>query len=193
MQEEKYLLLTIRNRGKGIPYGGSGVPREDGSANYGFKALKGKPEEAARIAEAQDNEHLKNALVAINDRDTPFFTVGCEKAFNKDDGSHWAKGYLELAFNYCDMVGDAQSYFKLFFEFNNLIVNSRFDLPVQYHFELEPAYFIDANCHGFTVAIWITTADLPTAEEAREAWGEAVNFLTDYLRQYPTRPLPTIY
>lgn len=193
MQEAAYLLLTIRNRGKGVPYGGSGVPREDGSANHGFKALKGKPEEAARIPEVQDNENLRNALVAINDQSTPFFTVGCEKAFNVADGSYWAKGYLELAFNYCDVVGDAQSYFKLFFEFNSLIRDSRLHLPVQYHFELEPAHFIDGNCDGYTVAVWITTADLPTAEEAMEAWGEAVDFLTNYLKQYPPRPLPTIY
>lgn len=79
------MMLTIRNRSKGVPYGGSGEPREDGSANYGFKPLKGKPEEAARIHEVQDEEHFRAALVAINDPSTPFFTVGCEKSFNHDD------------------------------------------------------------------------------------------------------------
>jgi hypothetical protein len=47
-QQPQVMILAIRNRGKGVPYGGSGEPREDGSANYGLKPLKGKPEEAVR-------------------------------------------------------------------------------------------------------------------------------------------------
>lgn len=100
--QQTQMMLTIRNCGKGVPYGGSGEPREDGSANYGFKPLKGKPEEAVQIPVVQDEEHFCAALVAINDPLMPFFTVGCEKSFNHDDEErHWAKGYMEFPFNYC--------------------------------------------------------------------------------------------
>lgn len=66
-------MLTIRNRGKGVPYGGSGGPREGGSVNYRFKALNCKPERAAWLAEMQDEEHIRNAVVAISDSGTPFY------------------------------------------------------------------------------------------------------------------------
>lgn len=192
-EQQTQLMLSIRNRGKGVPYGGRGVPRENGSANYGFKALKGKPEEAALIHEVQDDEHFRNALVAINDQNTPFFTVGCEKSFNKDDEGFWARGYLELAFNYCELVEDAKWYFKLFFDFNNHVWQNKFNEPTQYHFEMEGAHFFEGNCAGYTVAIWITTAVLPTNEEVKEVWGKSVDFLTSFLTEYQSSDLPPIY
>jgi len=43
---------------------------------------KHKPEECALIPEVQDSPALKNALIALNAPETPFFTVGCEKSGN---------------------------------------------------------------------------------------------------------------
>lgn len=193
-EQHTEIRLTISNGGKGIPYGGSGIPREDGSANYGFKALKGKPEEAAKIHEVQDEPHFRDALVAINDPSTPFFTVGCEKSFNQDEEGHWARGFIEVAFNYCELVDDAQWYFKLFFDFNQLVWRSRFNEPVRFHFEIESAHFLDGNCDGFSVTVWITTAFMPTAEEVREIWGKSVDFLVESLKQYQAQPsLTPIY
>lgn len=183
------MMLTIRNRGKGVPYGGRGELREDGSANYGFKPLKGKPEEAARIPEVQDEEHFRDALVAINDLSTAFFTVGCEKSFNHEEGAgNWARGYIEFAFNYCDLVEDAQWYFKLFFDFNHFVWSNQFNEPVQFHFELEAAHFFQGNCDGYTVAVWITTATTPAEEDVRVVWGKAVGLLTEFLKQYQAPP-----
>jgi hypothetical protein len=53
--QQTQVLLTIRNRGKGVPYGGSGEPREDGPANYGFKPLNGKPEEERKCRELYES------------------------------------------------------------------------------------------------------------------------------------------
>jgi hypothetical protein len=187
-EQHTEMRLTIRNRGKGVPYGGSGIPREDGSANYGFKALKGKREEAALINEVQDEPHFRDALVAINDLSTPFFTVGCEKSFNQDEEGHWAKGYIEFAFNYCELAGDAQWYFKLFFDLNHFVWQGQFNEPVRFHFELEGAHFSAGNCAGYTLTVWITTAFMPTAEEVREIWGKSVDLLVEFLKQYPAEP-----
>jgi hypothetical protein len=186
------IVLAINKHAKSVPYGG--VVREDGT-NHGFKNVKGNPKAAAEIAEVLDNENLKSALVAINASETPLFTIGCEKAFNLDEKGHWARGFIELSFNYPELVAEAQWYFKLFYEFNQLVIREKFDLPVQYYWELEGNTYFEANprCEGFSVVIWITTANFNSADEARETWGTAVDFLANYLSGLPAKTLPTIY
>jgi hypothetical protein len=190
------IFLSIINESpKGIPYAGGDV-REDGSQNYGFVPLKGKPAEAALIPEVQDNEPMKNALLAINESGTAFFTAGCEKSFNDDPDGHWAKGYIEVSFNYINLASDAQSYFKLFFDFNNRVAKNRFEAPVRYHWELEGAVFLDISWEtvGFTVGIWITTALLESRAEVESVWAQAVDFLTEYLKEVKVlRQHPSIY
>src|SRR5436309_14924856 len=116
MTEPAHCVLIIRQHGKGIPY--PGVTREDGT-NHGFKALNNQPQDVIRaIAEAADLPELQEALVRLNAAETGLFTIGCEKSFNREGEKHWARGYVEMAINYRDLVGDAQHYFKLFFEFS---------------------------------------------------------------------------
>ena len=82
---------------------------------------------------------LENALIALNAPTTPFFTVGCEKAFGKNESGHWIGGYLEFAFNYAELVEDAAFYFKLFFLFNQWYWNQKQQAGVKYTFELAGA------------------------------------------------------
>jgi hypothetical protein len=73
-----------------------------------------------------------------------------KKSFNREeDNKHWARGYIELAINYRELVSNAQHYFKLFFDFNQHLASARFDLPVQYHWELESAVFTDIKAAEF--------------------------------------------
>lgn len=185
------IQLRIRNYFKGIPYGP--VDRGDGHPNHGFKSLKGKPEEAALIAEVRDNKVLRAALVRINARDTPFFTIGCEKKFNHEHGVFWARGFLEFAFNYPELAADAQNYFKQFYDFNFHLFDEKFDEPVQFSWELEGAAFRESGTNGFSACIWITTKDLSDEAETRRVWEKAVRFLTDYLAQQRALPLRMIY
>jgi hypothetical protein len=104
------VFLSIKNGGKGIPYGGADEDRPDGSRNHGFKRLKSNQGEIATVPEASGITALENALVALNAPASPFFTVGCEKAFGKNDSGHWISGYLEFAFNYGELVVDAGFY-----------------------------------------------------------------------------------
>jgi hypothetical protein len=67
------VFLSIKNGGKGIPYGGADEDRPDGSRNHGFRPLKSNPAEIAAIPEAQGIAALKNALVALNAEESPFF------------------------------------------------------------------------------------------------------------------------
>ncbi len=180
------VFLSMKNGGKGIPYGGADEDRPDGSRNHGFKSLKSNPAEA--IPEAQGITALKNALIALNAADSPFFTVGCEKAFGKNDSGHWVSGYLEFALNYGELVADAAFYFKLFFLFNQWYWQQKQEVGVRYQFELEGATFLDANLSGFTITAWISAGTYPTKELAQASWEEALDTLVTFLRQQPAPP-----
>jgi hypothetical protein len=182
------MYLSIKDGGKGIPYGGANEDRPDGSRNHGFKSLKSNPEEIAAVPEAQGITALKNALIALNAADSPFFTVGCEKAFGKNDSGHWINGYLEFAFNYGELIADAAFYFKLFFLFNQWYRQHKQQAGVQYNFELEGATFLAANVSGFTISAWISAGTYPTEEFARAAWEEALDILVTFLREQPVPP-----
>lgn len=186
-QTRSELVLSIRDRGKAIPYPESG-PRPDGAENYGFKALKGRSQDADLIPEVLDNIALKNAVIALNARETPFFTVGCEKSCNQDQLGYWMKGYLEFSFNYTELVADARYYFEIFFHFNTWFRKQPQEAVVQYHFELEGAAFLDAStAHGFSLTVWITTSTLPAEESTRAAWSWALNLLVEFLNTVPTK------
>ena len=187
------IQLKIRNYFKAIPYGA--VERESSrSSNHGFKNVKGRPKEAEAIPELQHNDALKSAILRLNETTTPFFTIGCESKMNNEGGVWWMRGYIEFAFNYPQLVTDAQNYFKLFYDFNFSVFDSKLDEPVQFSWELEGAAFRDnIRCDGFSVTVWITTKDLPDERQTRGAWERAVLFLTDFLKRQPPIRLPMIY
>ena len=184
---ESSLIFSIRNYHKAVPYPGSGL-RDDGHENYGFKPLKGRSDEAALIAEVQDNESLKNALIELNDPSTLFFTIGCEKSCNPHNSTYWMRGFLEFAFNYTELVSDAQNYFKLFFDFTHLFWEQPTEAAVEYHFQLEGAGFLDADAAGFTAIVWITTLAMPSEEVTKKTWSQALDLLVKYLKSVPVNP-----
>lgn len=185
--EQTNLYLAIQNRSKGIPYGAGDHP--DGSKNHGYKRLKGNKELALLIPEAQDTDALRNALVRLNDPITAFFTVGCEKSCQATGSGFSVTGYVELAFNFIELVADPQYYFQLFFAFHGAIFQSSAETSkAKYLFELAPAHFLDGPANGFTVAVWISTLPLQIREEALHEWGQAVLVLVDFLESVPLRP-----
>lgn len=185
------LILTLKNRTKTIPY--VSERREDGTVNHGFHILKNRPEAVGSILETQDQKTLRQALSVINEASTPFFTVGCEKDINRSSEGFWVRGYLEFSFNDPETAACADRYFQVFFDFNRLVWAAQFDLPVQYHFELEGAEFQKVQIHGFTAAVWITTLCFPTADDAWSPWNRAVLFFADFLASCKCEPKPGIY
>lgn len=181
---ESNLILSIRNHFKAVPYPGSG-PRADGHENYACKIIKGHTSDVDLIPEVQDSAALRNAVIALNDRATPFLTIGCEKSCNQDKSGFWMRGFLEFAFNYAVLIRDAQSYFKLFFDFTHWFWEQPKEAVVEYHFQLEGAQFIDIPAHGFSVTAWITTLTLPTEDEAKKAWAWALDMLVKFLANFP--------
>lgn len=173
------LILSIDPLGKAIPY--SEIPRVDTPSNHGFKVLRGAPSLISEIPEAQDTPAFLKALKVLNTPESVFFTIGCEKAFNENDGKHWARGYIDIAWNYREMVADATNYFPLFFHFDNHLRNAGADLPAYFHWIVQGGQFLDAACSGWSLVTWINTADFSSAAEARAAWEAAVDFQTGYL------------
>jgi hypothetical protein len=193
--ENMKLTLVIEQRSKAIPY-----PSElhEDRTNHGFKDLKGDTSAIQTISEAQDCSAFRDALVALNAPETPFFTVGCEKSLNTYGGKFWKKGYLEFSFNYAELVSDATSYFTLFFHFNRAEplreLLSRHS--IRFCWELQQCRFKKVNVGGFTCCIWITTGDYSTAGECEMVWDDAVRHITGFLvasRISKLPPSPRIY
>jgi hypothetical protein len=175
------IILSIRDYCKTIPY--TPAEREE-STCHGFTPLKGAPrEQIAAIPEVQDLPCLREALVTINAPQTSFFTIGCEKAFNPTSENWWAKGYLEFAYNDRKYAIDAQWYFKAFFDFTHYIWQREFDAPVQFHWELNGAQFMAASFTGYSVMLWVQTAELASENDVKQLWCAAVSLLAEYLAQ----------
>jgi hypothetical protein len=188
-QESMKLILVIEQGSKGIPYP---AELDDGRTNHGFQDLKGNTNAVQAIAEVQDCPALRDALVAINAPETPFFTVGCEKSPNQGEGMFWKSGYLEFAFNYAEMVSDAARYFPLFFHFNQATPLREFLAAhqIQFCWELQACRFRKAGVGGFTCAVWINTRGYSTPAECETVWDEAVDHLAGFLVNFKISNLP---
>jgi len=184
---ESNLIFSIRNHYKAVPYPGSGL-RPDGSENHGCKIIKGRVADVNLIPETFDNAALTNAIVALNDKATPFLTIGCEKSCNNGPSGFWMRGFLELSFNYVQGITYAENYFKLFFNFTHWFWDQPKQAVVEYHFQLEGAQFFQVPAQGFSLVVWITTPVLPTEDETRSAWAWALDSLTKFLMTIPDQP-----
>lgn len=182
--------LKFRNRKKVIPYPSC---NNGNSINYGFKVLKNRPDEAKLIAEVQDDEQLKQALIDINDQSTSFFTIGCEKVFEKNDYGFFGSGFIEIGFNYKEMVVQPDNYFRLFMHFTNELSAKPLPGQIRYEWEIEPAHFSDVSHDGYSVAVWMLCGLYPDIEQAKSGWGEAVTFLANFLKSTQTFNLTKIY
>jgi hypothetical protein len=177
--------LTISHNGKGIPYFGHGEPREDGTANHGFKNLKGNPHLLAEVPELADDPALYELVEGINKLDTGLASIGCAAWLFSDDNGHRWSGYVEFAINTAEAIEDARNYFPLFFKFDKMLHGSSFAEEVGYNWQLEPANFSPANVDGFTCTIWIYPNYQPSPEQAKEAWQRALHPLIPFLSSYP--------
>lgn len=184
------VTLCIKDTLTTVPFP---AEERDDTAHDGFVVLKGKPEDAASVPAAQESEAVKLALTRINGSSTPFFSVACRKVLNNQDGSFWSRGYIEFALNYEEVAKDSPNYFLLFEQFAQHVKTARFDVPVDFSFELRPAQFTAAGATGHTACVWITTAEFPAEEGADKAWNQSIGFLSEFLGSFEKLELPEIY
>jgi hypothetical protein len=186
MEEKPYSLgMTIRHHFKGIPYGGNGEVRPDGGANYGFKNLKGNLHLLADVPELKEDHALYDVVSAINQPSTGLLSVGCVSGAVVDEHGHARTGYIEFAINLAKKISDARNYFYVFYHFDSLLHESKFNERVNYHWELEGAHFHPANADGFTCVVYVHSAHCPTPEQAMEAWERGLAPLIPFFRAYP--------
>lgn len=180
---------------KGVPYGGSGVLRPDGDANYGFKDLKGKPELLTTVPELVRDQSMMALVAAINKAHTGLFTVGCVSGEVADQQGVRYEGYVEFCINSASMIEDARSYFPLWFRFDEFLHQRGFQERVMFDWELQPASFRNASrtAAQFTCSIFINTQYAATKEEAWAVWHESLAVLTEYLGNIPDQGEDKLY
>lgn len=178
--------LSIRHRGKAIPYGGVGVLREDGDANHGFKYVKGDDTALRSIPELAHDPDLLELALAINAPQTGLFSIGCVSGQEKSGRGHRTHGYMEFAINSRSAIVDAKSYFPIFLRFDHFLNDVGFSAPASFNWELEGATFVECDDSvGFTCSIFIDTDYSPTRESAAGVWSESLGALGYFLQSVP--------
>lgn len=186
-------LLSIKQDGKVVPYGGSGEPREDGEANYGFFNLKENIEQASSVPELARDPALLALALAINSPTSGLFSLGSTSGEVADaDGYRWS-GYIEFALNSRTRVVDASSYFPVFFYFDDYLSKIQSNLQVQFQWELMAAHFSDLKCDGFTCSIFVNTYYVVTPEEAKNNWAEALGIVQNFIEDFGQELEDAIY
>jgi hypothetical protein len=185
--------LEVKYGGKGIPYGGLGILREDGEANFGFKNLKGQLDRIADVPELQRDVPLRGLVEAINQAESALFSVGSTSGLSERDGHFGVHGYVEIAWDADEAVADPQTYFPLFYNFGRFLSVCKFNRRVGFLWEIDGASFMSAreeigNVVGTTVTIFVSAGMEKTETEARISWELATQALATFLsEQMPRR------
>lgn len=187
-------FLCINQKHKPIPYGGDGVVREDGEANYGFVCLKGALESVDVVPELVRDAAMRQLAIATNGQTTNLLSVGCLSSSVSEEGRHRYTGYFEFAFNSRSAIADAQNYFPMFFHFDRMLATIADLRPVTYHWELQPCTFIEReNATGFSCGVTVNTHWVSSLDAARSDWEQAVGHLTHFLQQVGPPSTDPIY
>jgi len=179
-------ILSIRRRGKPIPYGGVGEVREDGHANYGFRDLKGDQEAHAHVPELQSDVALSRLVQSINLPHTGLFTVGCVSGHVDENHGFRDQGYVEFGINSMASIADARNYFSVFFHFDDGLKQTGFSGRFAFEWQLEGATFIEREgVAGFTCTVFLNSHFHASRAEANQAWSTALELLGGYLQSVP--------
>ena len=186
--------LTISHRSKPIPYGGPGHVREDGDANYGFRYVKGNESLLRQIPELMRDEDLLQLALAINAPETGLFSAGCVSGSVDDENGHRRSGYMEFVINSRAAIGDAASYFPIFFHFDRFLHERTFAIPVSYIWELQPAIFTECqDITGFTCSVFLNTHYATSPVNSAQNWTESLNVLGLLLGSVPVAQADFLY
>lgn len=185
------VYLTIETRTKDIPYPAS---TSGGSQGFGFKPLKGKPLKVAGIKEVSEVPGVADLLRVINAKETPFFSVGCEKHIGPyDDGSFYVRGYVEFAFNHPEFLRDVQ-YMALFKHFNDYVSGKSLRPEWSVNWELQPAHFKKVEANGYTCCMWLHVRRYFTREKAVEEYNALARHLIEFFSAHKAdKNRPSIY
>ena len=86
MQPSYINLLSLSPCTKEVPYLGTGIAREDGQINHGFKNLIAYPDLIGAIPELATDRSIKSLVYLLNTETSRFFTTGCFRILSKPQG-----------------------------------------------------------------------------------------------------------
>ncbi len=178
--------LSINFQGKGIPYPGTPIPREDGGQNFGFMNLRSNEFSIDDIPELAADPALRSLILMLNRPDSGFFSIGCASGEVAAEQGFRRSGYFEFAINSDELIQDAQHYFPVFFQFSQMLMSSGFSSQVQFDWILEPASITPQDIDGFSCSVIVNTFFTATPEQALVAWQEACGVLEKHLVHYCT-------
>lgn len=172
------VFLTVDTRRKHIPYQSE---THDGSQNFGFKILKGKLHKIDSIQEAKGFPGIIHVLRALNESNSPFFSIGCEKYIGEQPFSgFYARGYIEFSFNYAIMANFANlaEFFRMF---SIHCANSNTRSGDSFDFNMQPAHFKKIGLDGYSCCVWIRTGEHSSYSEAEQSYNRSAIFLAKFI------------
>ena len=190
--------LTLNSHTKVIPYPADRqidrCPAEAGSStNYGFRNLKIKSSLIDTIPELATDKSLEALVREINQKETCFFSIGCDSEQIASCEGHRRKGYLEFAWNCTGCIQDAINYFALYFHFERSLREKSFNQPVHLRWVIQEAYFSDVDIKGFSCVVHVETQTLSSAEQAGQVWQLSLRMIQAYLKTVVTFKSMPIY
>jgi len=182
--EPNHLLdFSIDWNTKGIPYSAEDHPH--GSRNFGFRSLKGCTKECSQIPEVQDDSSFAAALERLNGWETAFFSSGCEKCYNYNDGKARPIGYVEFCLNSIESAKSATSYFKLYHGLYEKMRADRYESGVGFVWNLSQTSFNECGVSGYSAAVFMQAFEYLPESLALANWHRALDYLVTYLCQCP--------
>lgn len=171
--------VTFNDRSKDVPY----PPdfRSD-SIGFGFKDLKGKPELVSTIHETMQMQGMQKALRELCQKETPFFSIGCEKRFgDHGPGKFWGRGFIEYAYNFQE-AASFENYETLFNLFRkSSAADRKIIAPATIDWEIAPVRLRDHKIMIHSCSVWVTVSDRKTEEKAKAAFNNAFEAVGDFL------------
>jgi hypothetical protein len=174
--------LSNSESGIGIPYPCT-EPGPDGRRNYGYFDLKRQPELISKVPELKNTPELRRLVEAINNPDSLFRTLACEKAMGKSETSRFRKrltSFVSIAFDvlaWNQRPGNYEMLFRAFEEFVGLEYADCDAIGVE--FCIEPASFLNHGASGWCLTLW-NYGYGSTEPETRRQWSRGVTLLEKF-------------
>lgn len=193
MQPSYLNLLSLSPCAKEVPYLGTGIAREDGQINHGFKNLIAYPDLIDAIPELATDRSMKSLIHTLNTGSSRFFTTGCFSSKVSDKCGYRYHGYLNFSWNCQVCIRDAINYFSLFFHFEQFLHTHKFDQKVKFQWSIKQTHFLDLNLAGFCCSVFINTDCCDSSDVAEDTWKASLRMLEIFLGSVPGASAQTIY
>jgi hypothetical protein len=162
----------------GVPYGRQATDPK----SHGYVNLRENPEQIALIPEIHDWPELESTLRELNRTDSPFQTLGCEKAeIHPNDGSHGVSGYVDIAFVDLAIAQRWDIHLRLFQIFQQQMVAQWPGEATSVEFVMQPTQWIELQQSSWSFSVWVVVGNCRTETAAKEEWSATLKIVREFL------------